>query len=127
MRPSRLFVVVAALFSASAFAVGPPGSQGPRQDQGMSSQSSTDSQSRSNAESSMQTTPSAEALSDTAVSPSQERIAQAPDNAWLNASPSNAWQSSAQQSEPQGMTPSEASTAPAPKSVRENTPSPDKQ
>jgi hypothetical protein len=120
MRPSRLFVVIAVLFSASAFAVGPPGSQGPRQ----------------SPESSMQSSPRAEALPDTAVSPSQERIAQAPDNAWLNASPSNAWQSSAQRSEPQGMAPSDASTpgdsqsvpsTPAPKSDRENTPSPGEQ
>lgn len=120
MRPSRLFVVIAALFSASAFAVGPPGSQGPRQDQGMSSQSSVDSQP-------IQPGPSAEALSDTAVSPRQERIAQAPDNAWLNTSPGNAWQSSAQRSEPQGMTPSEPSATPAPKSDREGTPSPEEQ
>jgi hypothetical protein len=93
-------------------------------------------QSSPGTESSMQSSPSAEALSDTAVSPSQERIAQAPDNAWLNASPSNAWQSSAQRSEPQGMAPSDASTpgdlqsvpsTPAPKSDRENTPSPEKQ
>jgi hypothetical protein len=84
----------------------------------------------------MQSSPSAEALTDTAVSPSQERIAQAPDNAWLNAAPSNAWQSSAQRSEPQGMAPSDASTpgdsqsvpsTPAPKSDRENTRSPEQQ
>ena len=88
----------------------------------MSSQSWMDSQSSSNAESSMQSGPSAEALLDTAVGRSQERIAQAPDNAWLNASPSNAWQSSVQRSEPQGMTPSDASTARAPKSDRESMP-----
>jgi hypothetical protein len=84
-------------------------------------------QSSSSAERSMQPGPSAEALSDTAVSPSQERIAQAPDNASLNAMPSNAWQSSAQQSEPQGMAPSEASTTAAPKSDPENAPSPEQQ
>src|SRR5947207_14335823 len=32
MRLSRLLIAVAAAFSASAFAVGPPGSPGPRQD-----------------------------------------------------------------------------------------------
>ena len=42
MKLSRLFIAVAAAFSASAFAVAPPGAQGPRQDDSpQASQSST--------------------------------------------------------------------------------------
>ena len=66
MRLSRLLIAVAATFSASAFAVMPPETRGPQQDESMSPQAAMPSQS--------------------------ERE----DNAWLSTTPSDAWQSSSQ-------------------------------
>ena len=147
MRPSRLFIAIAALFSASALAVGPPGSQGPRQDSGIPTNAESSQSMERSAEppgitensGNAQATPSAESLSDTAVAPSEERISQGPENSSMSTSPGNSWQSSAQRSEPYGpssgaSTPGDVQSVPstpeassAPTSDRENTRSPEEQ
>ena len=75
MRPSRLLSAMAAAFSASAFAVAPPGF-GPQPNAG--SQPSTNTERRDNAAQSGMNSSDRE------------------DNAWLSSTPSDAWQASAQ-------------------------------
>jgi hypothetical protein len=117
MRLSRLFTALAAAFSASAFAVAPPGAQGPRQDDSVQTpQSSTMSPSGDEAESSAS---------------SSEREG----NAWLSSSPNESWQSSAQrEAEPaqesdrtamrgEPPLPAEGDASPAPLLVPERMPS----
>ena len=74
MRVSRLLIAMAAAFSASAYAVAPPGS-GPQPSEG--SQPSTSTEERDNA-------------SQPSTNSDRER------NAWLSSNPSDAWQASAQ-------------------------------
>src|SRR5947207_347129 len=90
MRLSRLLIAVAAAFSASAFAVGPPGSQGPRQDddtqlpQAWTNSPSTEDRCEQG------TTASAEGSQPGAS------VSERDENASLNTRPNDAWQSSAQ-------------------------------
>ena len=145
MRLSRLLIGVAVAFSASAFAVGPPGSQGPRADESMQPQAIQPQQAPSAEERDQQQG----AATRTDQSQAAEREAT---DSWMNARSNGVWQSSAQgeasmpresdraqgsertdspsDSQSRASTPGDAQSVPsneAPKSVRENTPSPEEQ
>jgi hypothetical protein len=93
MRLSRLLIAVAAAFSASAFAMLPPESKGPLQDETASAPGSMPSS-------------------------SAEERDQREENAWLSTRPSEAWQSSAQNESEKSQDESEKSHEPGQTAMR---------
>ena len=110
MKLSRLVVVIATAFSASAFAVAPPDAQSPLQSDGAQTPQSS------------------------AMVPSTQEEREREGNAWTSSTPSDAWQSSAQREsesaqEPERTAmrgdpplPAEVDTTPAPILVPERMP-----
>jgi hypothetical protein len=98
MRLSRLLIAVAAAFSASAFAMLPPESKGPLQDETASAPGSLPSS-------------------------SAEERDRREENAWLSTRPNSAWQSSAQNESDQSQSTEQGDDAQSPGSTAQSLPS----